>query len=151
MYESSPLRKLLHGRAETIRSCTEESLVFSKAFSNEDIPAKKKLAYFQQAIATHGAWLFQNKACVNSMAFGLSTSNVTPGERFHGGFAPVILDGYGVNYVLDKSDLKFSVSEWLSSPVTDAPAFRQTLHRTLEDLHEAGKYAKTHASSFFML
>ncbi|KAJ2897070.1 hypothetical protein IWW38_001833 [Coemansia aciculifera] len=174
-YESSSLRRFLHGRTETIRSCTEESLAFSKAFGDRDMPLKKKLAYFQQAIATHvelsraaaagkgidrhllglrvqirtpeeaeRALLFQDKAYVKSMSFGLSTSNVTPGERFRGGFAPVILDGYGVNYALDANDLKFSVSEWLSSSVTDAPAFRQTLHKTLEDLYEAGEYAKKH-------
>ncbi|KAJ2870793.1 hypothetical protein GGH93_005310 [Coemansia aciculifera] len=174
-YESSSLRKFLHGRTETIRSCTEESLAFSKAFADKDMPLKKKLAYFQQAIATQvelsraaaagkgvdrhllglrvqiqtpeeaeKAWLFQDKSYVKSMSFGLSTSNVSPGERFRGGFAPVIADGYGINYALDKNDLKFSVSEWLSSPVTDASAFRQTLYKTLEDLYEAGEYAKNH-------
>ncbi|KAJ1824259.1 hypothetical protein GGH91_000824 [Coemansia sp. RSA 2671] len=172
-YESSSLRKFLHGRTETIRSCTEESLAFSKAFGDRDMPVKKKLAYFQQAIAAHvelskaaaagkgvdrhllglrtqiqspkeaeQAWLFQDRAYVKSMSFALSTSNVTPGERFRGGFAPVILDGYGINYAMDRNDLKFSVSEWLSSSVTDAPAFRQTLNKTLEDLYEAGEYAK---------
>ncbi|KAJ2793889.1 hypothetical protein H4S07_006916, partial [Coemansia furcata] len=138
-YESSSLRKFLHGRTETIRSCTEESLAFSKAFGDKDMHVKKKLAYFQQAIAAHvelskaaaagkgvdrhllglraqiqtpeeaeRAWLFQDKAYIKSMSFGLSTSNVTPGEKFRGGFAPVILDGYGINYALDKNDLKFS-------------------------------------------
>ncbi|KAJ2109336.1 hypothetical protein IW146_006417 [Coemansia sp. RSA 922] len=174
-YESSSLRKFLHGRTETIRSCTEDSLAFSKAFGDNDMPLKKKLMYFQQAIATQvelsraaaagkgvdrhllglrvqiqtpeeaeRAWLFQDKSYVKSMSFGLSTSNVSPGERFRGGFAPVIKDGYGINYAMDKNDLKFSVSEWLSSPVTDAQAFRQTLYKTLEDLYEAGEYAKNH-------
>ncbi|KAJ1998705.1 hypothetical protein GGI04_004134 [Coemansia thaxteri] len=173
-YESSSLRKFLHGRTETIRSCTEESLAFSKAFSDPDVSMKRKLENFQRAIAAHvelskaaaagkgvdrhllglrvqirspeeaeRAWLFTDDSYVKSMSFGLSTSNVTPGERFRGGFAPVILDGYGVNYALDKADLKFSVSEWLSSSVTDAPAFRQTLQQTLADLYEAGEYAKS--------
>ncbi|KAJ2087422.1 hypothetical protein IW138_004960 [Coemansia sp. RSA 986] len=171
-YESSSLRKFLHGRTETIRSCTTESLEFSKIFDDRDVPLKKKLMYFQRAVATHvensaaaasgkgidrhllglraqiqspeeaeNATLFQDPAYVQSMSFALSTSNVTPGDRFRGGFAPVISDGYGVNYAMDKNDLKFSVSEWLSSPATDAPAFRDSISRTLADLYEAGECA----------
>ncbi|KAI9506230.1 hypothetical protein GGI25_002133 [Coemansia spiralis] len=173
-YESSSLRKFLHGRTETIRSCTMESLEFSKVFDDTDIPLKKKLVYFQRAIATHvensiaaasgkgvdrhllglraqiqtpeeaaKATLFQDPSYIQSMSFGLSTSNVTPGERFRGGFAPVIADGYGINYAMDKNDIKFSVSEWLSSHTTDAVAFRETIYKTLSDLQEAGEYAKT--------
>ncbi|KAJ1796596.1 hypothetical protein LPJ59_003653 [Coemansia sp. RSA 2399] len=172
-YESSSLRRFLHGRTETIRSCTTESLEFSKALDDRDVSLKKKLTYFQRAIATHvensaaaasgkgvdrhllglraqlqspeeaeRATLFQDPAYVQSMSFAMSTSNVTPGDRFRGGFAPVIADGYGINYAMDKNDLKFSVSEWLSSPVTDAPAFCDTIFRTLADLYEAGEHAK---------
>ncbi|KAJ2863684.1 hypothetical protein GGI22_001899 [Coemansia erecta] len=172
-YESSSLRRFLHGRTETIRSCTTESLEFSKALDDRDMSLKKRLMYFQRAIATHvensaaaasgkgidrhllglraqlqspeeaeRATLFQDPAYVQSMSFAMSTSNVTPGDRFRGGFAPVIADGYGINYAMDKNDLKFSVSEWLSSPATDAPAFCSTILRTLADLYEAGEHAK---------
>lgn len=172
-YESSSLRQFLHGRTETIRSCTNESLQFSKVFEDKDVKLGKKLEAFQRAIAAHveysvaaasghgvdrhllglrsqietpeeaqRATLFQDPSYVASMSFGISTSNVTPGERFRGGFAPVIPDGYGINYALDKKDLKFSVSEWLSSDTTDSKAFRQTIYDVLADLHQAGEYSK---------
>ncbi|KAJ2572701.1 hypothetical protein GGH19_004662 [Coemansia sp. RSA 1807] len=172
-YETSSLRRFLHGRTETIRSCSEESLAFSKVFDDKDVSLKKKLQFFQQAIAAHleyskaaslgqgvdrhllglraqiqspeeaeKALLFQDPSYIQSMSFAMSTSNVTPGEKFRGAFAPVIPDGYGINYAMDKSDLKFSISEWLSSPVTDATAFRETIYKTLSDLYDAGEYAK---------
>ncbi|KAI8324236.1 acyltransferase ChoActase/COT/CPT [Martensiomyces pterosporus] len=173
-YETSSLRAFLHGRTETIRSCSEESLAFSKAFDDKDVPLKKKLLFFQQAISSHLEYmkaaasgqgvdrhllglraqirsqeeserstLFQDPAYVQSMSFALSTSNVSPGELFRGGFAPVIPDGYGLNYALDKNDLKFAVTDWVSSPETDATAFRETVYKTLIDLHEAAEHAKS--------
>ncbi|KAJ2661785.1 hypothetical protein IWW48_002179 [Coemansia sp. RSA 1200] len=167
-YESSSLRRFLHGRTETIRSCTVESLEFARILDDSGASLQKKIALFQRAAAAHvelsaaaaagrgvdrhllglraqlrseeeaaRASLFQDPAYAQSMTFGLSTSNVTPGERFRGGFAPVTADGYGVSYAMDKNDIKFSVSEWLDSPVTDAPAFRDTIRSTLADLHHA--------------
>ncbi|KAJ1961980.1 hypothetical protein GGI12_002936 [Dipsacomyces acuminosporus] len=174
-YETSSLRTFLHGRTETIRSCSEESLAFSKAFDDKDVPLKKKYMHFQQAISSHieymkaaasgqgvdrhllglrvqirspeeaeKAAIFQDPAYALSTSFALSTSNVSPGELFRGGFAPVIPDGYGLNYALDKSDLKFTVSDWISSPLTDASAFHDTVLKTLADIHEAAEYVKNH-------
>ncbi|KAJ1728359.1 hypothetical protein LPJ61_004072 [Coemansia biformis] len=174
-YESASLRRFLHGRTETIRSCTEESLAFSRALWDRDVPLKTKMRQFQQATAAHieysraaasgqgvdrhllglrvqiqspeeaeRATLFQDPSYAKSTSFVLSTSNVTPGDRFRGAFAPVIPDGYGVCYALDKSDIKFGVADWLSSPETDGPAFRDTIYKTLAELHGAGEYAKAH-------
>ncbi|KAJ2790366.1 hypothetical protein H4R21_006527, partial [Coemansia helicoidea] len=174
-YESASLRRFKHGRTETIRACTAETLAFSRAFADRDLPLQKKLRLFQQAVAAHldlsraaangqgvdrhllglraqirdpdeaaRAALFQDPAFARSSSFVLSTSNVTPGDRFRGAFAPVVPDGYGVCYALDKDDIKFGVADWLSSSATDAPGLRQSIYDTLAQLHEATTYAKEH-------
>ncbi|KAJ2724542.1 hypothetical protein GGI07_001889 [Coemansia sp. Benny D115] len=171
-YESASLRRFSHGRTETIRSCTSDSLAFAKALDDRDMPIARKLALFKQATTTHTqltvaatsgqgvdrhllglraqlrsaeeaekASLFVDPAFALSSSFVLSTSNVTPGDRFRGAFAPVVADGYGINYAMDKNDIKFSLSDWLSSSKTDALAFRETIVKTLADLHEAGAHA----------
>lgn len=45
-YESASTRQFLHGRTETIRSCSQTSVAFTKAFDNPDVPVhfKKSLA-----------------------------------------------------------------------------------------------------------
>ncbi|KAJ2887935.1 hypothetical protein FB639_000985 [Coemansia asiatica] len=98
-------------------------------------------AQLQNEAEAARAELFVDPAYALSSSFVLSTSNVTPGDRFRGGFAPVVGDGYGVNYSMDRDDVKFSVSDWRSSAATDAAAFRETVKCTLNDLHEAGAQA----------
>ncbi|KAJ2845576.1 hypothetical protein IWW36_004724 [Coemansia brasiliensis] len=174
-YETASLRRFLHGRTETIRSCSQDSLQFSRAFGDNDVPLSRQLRLFQQAVAAHveysraaasgqgvdrhllglfaqirspeeaqRASLFQDPSYARSTSFRLSTSNVTPGDIFRGSFAPVVRDGYGVNYALDKNDLKFTVSEWISASGTSAAEFRECLLSTLTKLHDAGQYAMTH-------
>ncbi|KAJ2783018.1 hypothetical protein H4R18_001919 [Coemansia javaensis] len=174
-YESASLRRFLHGRTETIRSCTRESLAFSAALwgRRDAAPLGRKLQLFQQAVAAHieysraaaagqgvdrhllglraqirspeeaeRAALFQDPAFAKSSTFVLSTSNVTPGDRFRGAFAPVTPDGYGICYALDRADIKFGVADWLSSSATDGPAFRNTIYETLAELHAVGEDAR---------
>lgn len=56
------------------------------------------------------AALFLDPSYQKSMYFKLSTSNMSPGKWFYGGFGPVVMDGYGVNYAIAQDDLKFSIS-----------------------------------------
>ncbi|KAJ1872967.1 hypothetical protein LPJ55_002681 [Coemansia sp. RSA 990] len=173
-YETASLRRFRHGRTETIRSCSQDSLQFSRALA-DNVPLAQQLRLFQQAVASHveysraaasgegvdrhllgllaqirspeeaqQALLFQDPSYARSTSFTLSTSNVTPGDIFRGSFAPVVRDGYGVNYALDKGDLKFTVSEWMSASGTSAAEFRECLLSTLTRLHDAGQYAMDH-------
>lgn len=169
-YESASLRRFAHGRTETIRSATSAAQAFARAFDG-NASLGEKLALFKTAASTHTALshaaaggqgvdrhllglraqlsgdegaapsLFTDPGYALSSTFVLSTSNTTPGDQFRGGFAPVTADGYGVNYALDPEDIKFSVSEWKSSGVTDADAFKGTVIQTLNDLHAAGVQA----------
>ncbi|RSH77156.1 uncharacterized protein EHS24_003790 [Apiotrichum porosum] len=169
-YESASLRRFLHGRTETIRSCTSDALKFAMAFDDKDVDVARKLELFKTAAATQSALtaaaaagqgvdrhllglraqlqspeeaekasLFADPAYARSTSFVLSTSNTTPGDKFRGGFAPVVADGYGVNYALDPKDIKIQVSDWVSSKSTDAPRFLDTVVQTLRDIHAAGQ------------
>lgn len=169
-YESASLRRFLHGRTETIRSCTAEALAFATAFDDKSVDVAHKLELFKRAAATQSALtvaaaagqgvdrhllglraqlkdadeashasLFTDPAYALSTSFMLSTSNTTPGDKFRGGFAPVVADGYGVNYALDPKDIKIQVSDWKSNASTNADEFMGTLVQTLRDIHAAGQ------------
>ncbi|KAJ3038609.1 hypothetical protein HDV00_000453 [Rhizophlyctis rosea] len=80
------------------------------------------------------ATLFNDKAFGISMNFRLSTSNMSPGKWFWGGFGPVVQDGYGVNYAIDKDELKFSISSRKSCEETSSHRFKMELERVLIDM-----------------
>jgi carnitine O-acetyltransferase len=80
------------------------------------------------------ATLFNDPAYLKSMWFRLSTSNMSPGKYFYGGFGPVVPDGYGINYAIDKDALKLSISSKISCKETNSYRFRETLLRTLKDM-----------------
>ncbi|CAG8477057.1 5840_t:CDS:10 [Funneliformis mosseae] len=52
-YESASTRGFLHGRTETVRSCSVDSVAFTKAFDDKDIKKERKLALFTNAIKSH--------------------------------------------------------------------------------------------------
>ncbi|KAI8925851.1 Choline/Carnitine o-acyltransferase-domain-containing protein [Entophlyctis helioformis] len=164
MYESASTRKFLHGRTETGRSTSSESVAFVKAFDDDEILYDDKRRLFAQAVATQSTYmkeaaagqgidrhllglrcmlkdeekalpsLFTDPAYIKSMTFRLSTSNMSPGDFFYGGFGPVVTDGYGINYAIGKDDLKLSMSHKKSAGTTDCFKFRSTLERTLVDM-----------------
>jgi carnitine O-acetyltransferase len=167
-YESANLRKFLHGRTETIRSCTPEAAAFARVLDDKHVDPAKKIALFKHAAGVQNALtlaagngqgvdrhllglrvmmrpdemdaatLFNDKAYALSSSFVLSTSNTGAGDMFRGGFAPVIADGYGVNYAVDPKNIKVSISDWVSSHSTDAPRFKDTITQTLKDVYETG-------------
>lgn len=80
------------------------------------------------------ASMFTDPSYMKSMYFKLSTSNMSPGKNFYGGFGPVVPEGYGINYAIDKDNLKFSISSKYSCKQTNSYKFREMLERTLIDL-----------------
>lgn len=168
-YESSNQRKFLHGRTETIRSCTSEALAFSRLLDDASADAKKKIEAFKHAATVQNALtlaagngqgvdrhllglrcqlkpeeadkatLFNDPAYAKSTTFILSTSNTGAGDLFRGGFAPVTAAGYGVNYAVDPKNIKITISDWKSNNETDAPGFKSTVLQTLADVHKIGE------------
>lgn len=72
-----------------------------------------------------------------SSHFGLSTSNVSPGTNYHGGFAPAIPQGYGINYAIDEGQLRFTIScrrGDSDSGKAKLAKFKAALERSLRDM-----------------
>ncbi|ORX77487.1 acyltransferase ChoActase/COT/CPT [Basidiobolus meristosporus CBS 931.73] len=83
------------------------------------------------------ATIFSDPSYLKSMYFKLSTSNMSPGDHFYGGFGPVVPEGYGVNYAIGKNSMKFSISSWKNCKETDSDIFRDSLSTSLNDLRQA--------------
>eukprot|EP00842_Homolaphlyctis_polyrhiza_P006421 jgi/Hompol1/6780/HPOL_005099-RA len=164
VYETASTRAFKHGRTETGRSLSSESLAFIKSFDDDEVLYDEKRALFAKAIAAQTGYMklaasgrgvdrhllglrammrdedkdkpsmFKDPAFIKSMYFKLSTSNMSPGEHFVGGFGPVVPEGYGINYAISKDKLKFSISGKKSSTESDVHKFRFHLERTLKDM-----------------
>lgn len=52
-YESAALRKFVHGRTETIRSCSNESVSFAKAMLDQSKSADEKAKALRAAVDAH--------------------------------------------------------------------------------------------------
>jgi carnitine O-acetyltransferase len=76
---------------------------------------------------------FQDPVFFESMNFRLSTSNMSPGTKFYGGFGPVVADGYGINYAIQPEAIKFSISA-KTNQKTNAYKYREILERTIKDV-----------------
>ncbi|KAG0303987.1 hypothetical protein BGZ98_006057 [Dissophora globulifera] len=80
------------------------------------------------------ASIFQDPSYIQSMYFRLSSSNMSPGDCFWGGFGPVVPEGYGINYAIGKENIKFSISSLKSCEETDSRKFRETILGALRDM-----------------
>ncbi|CAO3587723.1 unnamed protein product [Absidia cylindrospora] len=170
-YESASTRKFLTGRTETVRSCTEESAAFTKAWDDKDISMTKKLGLLEKALGSHGEYMraaingqaidrhlfglyyqmtpeeaqsdlaamFQDPAYRASQYWKMSTSNTSPGTFAYGAFGPVVTDGYGVNYAIDKDMVRLSVSSCRQASETDSIAFRNTIHGVMTDFAQVAE------------
>lgn len=52
-YESAMTKQFLHGRTETIRSVTNDSIAFTKTWASSSASKDDKIAALRQAIDTH--------------------------------------------------------------------------------------------------
>ncbi|KAI8098579.1 acyltransferase ChoActase/COT/CPT [Halteromyces radiatus] len=164
-YESASTRKFLTGRTETVRSCSEESVAFTKTWEDKDTTMVEKLASLEKAIASHSeymraasngqgvdrhlfglyyqmtpeeaqseqAGIFRDPIYRASQYWKLSTSNTSPGTQAWGAFGPVVTDGYGINYAIDKEMVRLSVSSCRQATETDSASFRKTIHGVMTD------------------
>ncbi|RIA89411.1 acyltransferase ChoActase/COT/CPT [Glomus cerebriforme] len=167
-YESASTRGFLHGRTETVRSCSVDSVAFTKAFDDKDIKKEQKFALLTKAIQSHleymisaingkgvdrhllglrvqiqneeeksRALIFTDPSYIQSMYFKLSSSNLSPGDYFYGGFGAVVPEGYGVNYAIGNEGIKFSISSYKKCNETDSASFRKTLKNVFDDLRDS--------------
>ncbi|KAI1316638.1 Carnitine O-acetyltransferase mitochondrial [Mortierella claussenii] len=80
------------------------------------------------------ALIFQDPSYIQSMYFRLSSSNMSPGDNFWGGFGPVVPEGYGINYAIGKENIKFSISSLNSCKETNSREFRESILGALRDM-----------------
>ncbi|CAO3623491.1 unnamed protein product [Mucor hiemalis] len=52
-YESASTRKFIAGRTETVRTCSVETVAFTKAWEDKDVKISEKLGLFEKAIGGH--------------------------------------------------------------------------------------------------
>ncbi|KAJ2800401.1 Carnitine O-acetyltransferase mitochondrial [Coemansia helicoidea] len=138
-YEAAATRKFLHGRTETCRSVSTESLAFCRAFEDPHASPAAKTAALQAAVKAHGAYakacaegrgvdrhllglrlllrpgeekpaIFQDPAYAETCHWYLSTSQLSS-EHFEGwGFSEVVPDGYGIAYTIRRDALIFHIA-----------------------------------------
>ena len=134
-YESASTRGFLHGRTETTRPVSPETLDFVQAMSDESLTSADKMAAFNQAIlavteyqasATAGKGvdrhlfgletmlqegeeapkLFSDPLFQRAKTYRLSTSSVV----FTPGFGPVHEKGVGIGFNAEKDSITFIVT-----------------------------------------
>lgn len=60
-----------------------------------------------------------------------TSKNTSPGNSIVGRFTPVVYDGYGSNYTIDKNRICISITANKSCKETDAAAFKKTIESML--------------------
>ncbi|KAF9572423.1 hypothetical protein EC968_009901 [Mortierella alpina] len=165
-YETGSTRQFRHGRTETTRTLSNESVAFCKAMEDPSAQPEEKVKRLRAAIAAHQQYqkdaangkgcdrhlmglrlclqpgeshdLFQEPIFAKSGAFLLSTSGLFAGDNFVGtGFGAMYPDGYGINYLAGGKTLKFGVESKIESKLTGTRAFGEILRQSLRDMRNA--------------
>ncbi|CAH1109108.1 unnamed protein product [Psylliodes chrysocephalus] len=165
-YESAATRKYIHGRTETIRSCSIESIAFAKAMLDNNKSINEKVAALKEAIASHKKYsleavngfgvdrhllglklialennielpaVYKDKAYILSSRMRISTSQVATKCDGFMCYGPLTPDGYGCCYNPRPYDINFAVSAFVEHPDTTAKKFRESLEASLKDMHD---------------
>lgn len=173
-YESAALRKYLHGRTETIRSCSTEAVAFSKAMLDGKSSDADKAKLLRSAVNVHKEYtvaavqgygvdrhflglrltarekglevpkLFQHPAFTKTSHYRIASSQVACKIDGFMCYGPVVMDGYGTCYNPRDDDIKFGISCMVSNPETDATKYREELEKSLMEMHDM--LAKTQKS-----
>lgn len=138
-YESAQTRKFQHGRTETCRTVSADSIAWVKAQEDPNVSLEAKAKLFRTAIDSHVAYmadaveghgvdrhmlglrkslnpgeeaprLFADPAFAYSSHWYLSTSQLSS-EYFDGyGWGQVVNDGFGCAYMIKNNSLHFNVA-----------------------------------------
>lgn len=165
-YESAQTRMYLHGRTETIRSCSVESIAFARAMLEAGRDGRAKVEAMKTAINAHKAYvsmaiqghgvdrhllglkliakengmelpeLFADRGLQQSAHMRLSTSQVASRYDAFMCYGPLSHDGYGCCYNPKEDDMWFGLSAFRSNPETDVERFRVSLREALQEMYE---------------
>ncbi|KAK9768335.1 Carnitine O-acetyltransferase mitochondrial [Basidiobolus ranarum] len=138
-YEAATTRKFAHGRTETGRTVSSESVAFIKAMEDPSVPKEKKIALGRAAFNAHVKYMvaagngqgvdrhllglrlllrpgetkpaiFQDPAYANSSHWNLSTSQLASEHFDSWGYGEVVPDGFGIAYIIKNNALHFTVT-----------------------------------------
>jgi carnitine O-acetyltransferase len=137
-YESAATRRFQHGRTETCRSVSTESVAFCEAMTSSTATVAEQITAFRAAIKSHGEYinaasaglgvdrhlfglkqlvpkgaelpaLFKDPAYSYSCKWYISSSQLSS-EHFNGyGWGEVIPEGFGIAYMINENDLNFNI------------------------------------------
>ncbi|KAJ8965293.1 hypothetical protein NQ314_004222 [Rhamnusium bicolor] len=163
-YESAATRKYIHGRTETIRSCSIESIAFAKAMLDSGKSDAERVTALKNAIESHKKYsveavngfgvdrhlfglklialenglevpaIYKDLAFTRSTHMRLSTSQVATQCDDFMCYAPLTVDGYGCCYNPRPDDMNFGVSAFVENRETSATCFREALENSLHDM-----------------
>lgn len=164
-YETAQQRMFIHGRTETIRSCSLESIAFARAMCADNSPDNERVQLLRAAVDGHKNYttmamsgqgvdrhllglkllakennlpvpaLYSDEAYTKSTHFRISTSQVASSNRAFMCYGPVVEDGYGICYNPRNDDMLFAVSALKSCAHTSANVMGQHLVDALERMH----------------
>lgn len=165
-YETTHTRLFLHGRTETVRTCSVESKAFVEAMDDPDVSQGTKHQLLVEAINSH---LRQIKDCMIgrgidrhllglrmaametgrptpkmledeafrlSTYFRLSTSNMGDSPYFYGGFGCAVEDGYGICYWPRPERVVFSIACRYSCPQTSSTGMGEAITNSMFALRD---------------
>ncbi|XP_078324434.1 carnitine O-acetyltransferase-like isoform X2 [Crassostrea virginica] len=163
-YETASLRQFQLGRTDTIRSCSIESLEFSKGMMDPTLSKQKKAELLKKAVTGHKNYVaeavkgqgidrhllglklaaLQNNMKVPALhmdvAYSLSchhnvsTSQVPAKYEACLVFGPTVPDGYGVCYNPQEKQILLGVSAFNCCPETESRRFKDSIHQSLMDM-----------------
>nr|CAD7409524.1 unnamed protein product [Timema poppensis] len=119
-YESAGLRKFIHGRTETIRSCSQESVDFAMKMLSGTATNEEKYRALLTAINGHKNYVIEVPMRSNGVL----------------SFGPLLQDRYTICYNPRNLNINFSISAFRSHPDTNAKKFKEALYRSLQDMHD---------------
>ena len=164
--ESGHTRMFYHGRTETVRTCSVESVDFVQTMCDANASDGDKFKALKTAVDSH---LAQVKDCLmgqgidrhlmglqvlaqmsgmqprpalfTDKAYRVSSSFVLSTSNIgatpmFGGFSPFTEDGIGVCYGIRKDMINFSIVANHNFDATDAATFRDNLTKSLIDMQE---------------
>ncbi|KAM4719292.1 carnitine O-acetyltransferase [Anableps anableps] len=163
-YESASLRMFRLGRTDTIRSASNASASFVKAFDDPSKQDLEKVDFMEKAVRAHRAYtnmaisgqaidrhllglklqaaeeklsvpeIFRDPAYAKALHYRLSTSQVPSKTDCVMCFGPVVTDGYGVCYNPMEDHINFAVSAFNSCRETDAAGLAEAVEEALLDM-----------------
>ncbi|XP_027881863.1 carnitine O-acetyltransferase isoform X1 [Xiphophorus couchianus] len=163
-YESASLRMFRLGRTDTIRSASNASASFVKAFDDPSKQNLEKVDLMEKAVKAHRSYtnmavsgqaidrhllglklqaaeeklpvpeIFRDPAYAKALHYRLSTSQVPSKTDCVMCFGPVVTDGYGVCYNPMDDHINFAVSAFNSCGETDAGGLAAAVEDALLDM-----------------